>query len=168
MSIITKTGDEGMTSLVGGHRVLKCDDRVEAYGTVDELSAFIGVLYDMLTDAEPEIKDLLMEIQKNLLTIEAVLACPDKGLVLGLDAGTLTLIETTSQELEGALPPFRSFILPGGNLVASYCHVCRTVCRRAERLAVKVGTTGVELMYLNRLSDLFFLLARKYSFDNMR
>ena len=76
MSITTKKGDEGMTSLIGGQRVWKCNDRVEAYGTVDELSAFIGVLYDTLLDAESETKGILMQIQKHLLTLEAVLACP--------------------------------------------------------------------------------------------
>lgn len=150
-----------MTSLIGGQRVQKCDDRVEAYGTVDELSAFIGVLHDALPDSEEETKALLMEIQKHLLTIEAVLACPTEGQFPGLNPSAVEMIESQVKGLEDTLPPFRAFILPGGNLASSYCHVCRTICRRAERQAVKIGAKGVELQYLNRLSDYFFLLARK-------
>ncbi len=160
MSISTKKGDEGMTSLIGGQRVKKCDDRVEAYGTVDELSAFTGVLHDALPDSEEETKALLMEVQKHLLTIEAVLACPTEGQFPGLKPDAVEMIESQVNGLEETLPPFRSFILPGGNLASSYSHVCRTICRRAERQAVKIGAKGVELQYLNRLSDYFFLLAR--------
>lgn len=163
MSIITKTGDEGMTSLIGGGRVLKCDERVEAYGTVDELSAFIGVLYDTLCEAETGTKALLMEIQQQLLIVEAVFACPDEGCISGLKPDALALLENQARELEKSLPPFNAFVIPGGNLAASYCHVCRTICRRAERMAVKIGAKGLELKYLNRLSDFFFLLARVYS-----
>jgi cob(I)alamin adenosyltransferase len=163
MSVTTKKGDGGMTSLIGGRRVLKCDDRVEAYGTVDELSAFIGVLHDILPEDEGGQKAFLMEIQKSLLTVEAILACPEEGRMPHLDASALAAVEERAVALEKALPPFRTFILPGGNLAASYCHVCRTVCRRAERMAVKLGAQGVELQYLNRLSDYFFLLARTFS-----
>ena len=161
MSITTKRGDEGMTSLVGGKRVLKSDDRVEAYGTVDELSAFIGVLHDMLEIEE--IKVFLMEVQKKLLTVEAVLACEEEGRVARLDPSAVLAIADKIDAMENELPPFRNFILPGGNLAASYSHVRRTVCRRADRAAVRIGLKGVELQYLNRLSDYFFLLARKLS-----
>lgn len=150
-----------MTSLIGGQRVKKCDDRVEAYGTVDELSAFIGVLHDVLPEEEGERKTFLMEIQKHLLTVEAVLACPTEGQFPGLKPDAVEMIERQVKALEDTLPPFRSFILSGGNLASSYSHVCRTICRRAERQAVKIGAKGVELQYLNRLSDYFFLLARK-------
>ena len=160
MSITTKTGDEGLTSLMGGQRVLKCDDRVEAYGTVDELSAFIGVLYDTLPESATETKELLMEVQKHLLTVEAVFACPGKKQFPGLKPEALELIEEVAKAMEASLPPFRSFVLPGSNLASSYSHVCRTVCRRAERQAVKIGAKGIELQYLNRLSDYFFILAR--------
>ena len=160
MSITTKRGDEGMTSLIGGQRVLKCDERVEAYGTVDELSAFIGVLHDTLPQAEADTKSLLMEMQKHLLTVEAVFACETEGVIPGMKTEAIELIEGKARELESILPPFKSFVLAGGNLAASYSHVCRTVCRRAERMAVKIGAKGVELQYLNRLSDYFFLLAR--------
>lgn len=150
-----------MTSLIGGKRVLKSDERVEAYGTVDELSAFIGVLHDVLEDEET--KAFLMEVQKRLLTVEAVLACEEEGKVTRLDPSAVLSVADSIGALESELPPFRSFVLPGGNLAASYSHVCRTVCRRAERAAVRIGTKGVELQFLNRLSDYFFLLARKLS-----
>ena len=163
MSISTKKGDEGMTSLIGGQRVKKCEDRVEAYGTVDELSAFVGVLHDLLPDSEERVKALLMEIQKHLLIIEAVFACPEEGVIPGLKLEAVELIESYEKELEAALPPFKTFVIPGGNLASSYSHVCRTICRRAERQAVKICAKGVELQYLNRLSDYFFLLARKLS-----
>ena len=153
-----------MTSLIGGQRVLKCDDRVEAYGTLDELSAFIGVLYDTLSDEDAETRLFLMEIQKFLMTVEAVEACTEDGMVFHLDESALLYVDERSLALEKELPPFRSFVIPGGNLSASYCHVCRTVCRRAERAAVKIGIDGVELCFLNRLSDYFFLLSRKLSF----
>ena len=161
MSISTKLGDDGLTSLIGGRRVLKCEDQVEAYGTVDELSAFVGVLYDTLPETEVDTRVLLMEIQKHFLTIEAVFACETEGMISGLTTESLALIENQVKELEAELPPFKSFVLAGGNLAASYCHVCRTICRRAERKVVKIGVKGIELQYLNRLSDYFFLLARK-------
>lgn len=152
-----------MTSLIGGQRVLKCDDRVEAYGTVDELSAFIAVLHDTIQDSEDNTKAFLMDIQKNLLTVEAIFACPEEGKIPRLNPSTIVAMADRIAALENELPPFRSFIMPGGNLAASYAHVCRTVCRRAERRAVKIGAKGVEIQYLNRLSDYFFLLARKLS-----
>lgn len=163
MSISTKKGDEGITSLIGGQRVKKCDDRVEAYGTVDELSAFIGVLHDVLPDSEEGTKALLIEMQEHLLTVEAVLACPEEGQFPGLKREAVELIESREKELEATLPPFKAFVIPGGDLASSYSHVCRTICRRAERQIVKIGARGVELQYLNRLSDFFFLLARKLS-----
>ena len=154
-----------MTSLFGGQRVKKCDDRVEAYGTVDELSAFIGVLHDVLPNSEERAKALLMDVQRHLLTIEAVFACPEEGSFPGLKQEAIELVESNEVELEAAMPPFKAFVIPGGNLASSYSHVCRTICRRAERQAVKIGAKGVELQYLNRLSDYFFLLARKLSLE---
>lgn len=114
MSITTKTGNEGMTSLIGGKRVLKCDDRVEAYGTVDELSSFIGVLHDVLS--EEETKAFLMEVQKNLLTVEAVLASEKEGSVMRLDLLAALAVEDRIGALENELPPLRSFVLPGGGI----------------------------------------------------
>ena len=162
MSITTKKGDKGETSLIGGQRVLKCDDRVEAYGSVDELSAFIGVLYDSLP-AEDKTKDFLMQIQRNLFTIEAVFACPGEPTFPRLSERALTELETEIKAIENELPPLREWVIPGGNMPASHCHVCRSVCRRAERQAVRIGADGVDLAYLNRLSDYFFELARRLS-----
>ena len=163
MTVVTKTGDQGMTSLIGGKRVPKNDSRVEAYGTVDELSAFIGVLHDVLPEAEIEVRSFLMVIQKHLLTVEAVLACPEEDKVAGLETSAIKMVEDWITDLEKQLPPLSSFVLPGGNLAASYCHVCRTICRRAERCVVGIGKVSYEMVYLNRLSDFFFELARSLS-----
>lgn len=162
MSVTTKKGDKGETSLIGGQRVLKCDDRVEAYGSVDELSAFIGVLYDSLP-GEDKTRTFLMQIQRNLFTMEAVFAFPGEPTFPRLAERALTELETEIKAIESELPPLREWVIPGGNMAASNCHVCRTVCRRAERQAVKIGADGIELAYLNRLSDYFFELARLLS-----
>jgi len=159
MSVTTKKGDKGETSLIGGKRVLKCDDRVEAYGSVDELSAFIGVLYDSLS-TEDETRGFLMQIQRNLFTIEAVFACPGEPSFPRLAERALNELEAEIKTIEDELPQLREWVIPGGNMAASNCHVCRTICRRSERQAVKIGADGLELAYLNRLSDYFFVLAR--------
>ena len=133
----TRTGDEGKTSLIGGLRVAKYDDRVEAYGTVDELSAFIGVLQDQ--DGVAAEQKAVFETVQNKLDV-----------------------------MNEQLPELRSFVIPGGNLKASHAHVCRTVCRRAERqgwrLAAQHPVDSLDLKYLNRLSDYFFVLARFFTF----
>ena len=154
MSIYTRKGDHGSTSLATGERVPKCDDRVEAYGTLDELSAFIGVLQDSGTWTDDQ-QALFHEIQVNLLTIE--------GNIAGYEGATLP--EDATSHLEQVIdaldnPPLKRFVIPGGNLTASYCHVCRTVCRRAERQAVKIAASEENLKYVNRLSDYFFELGR--------
>lgn len=158
MSIYTKTGDKGETSLIGGDRVKKCDDRVEAYGTLDELSAFIGVLYDQCAGVE-NLQNTLIHIQRNLFTIEAVLACSEKRSVVGLREEEIIVLENQINELESKLSLPYKWVIPGGNIASSYCHVCRTVCRRAERKIVKIGVYSLELAYINRLSDYFFVLA---------
>ena len=160
MAVYTKKGDRGDTSLIGGERVRKCDARVEAYGTLDELSAFVGVLHDQCAD-NAELQAKLMHIQRNLFTVEAVLACSESHTVEGLKKEEVKGLELAIDAIEKLLPPLRSWVIPGGDLAASYCHVCRTICRRAERRAVEIGATGTELQYLNRLSDYFFVLARK-------
>ena len=159
MSIYTKAGDLGETSLIGGVRVKKCDERVDAYGTLDELSAFIGVLHDMVSDTK-KYQDNLMQIQRHLFIIEAVLACPQGKTIEGLKEDDINWLETRIDEIEKQLPPLHSWLIPGGSITSSYSHVCRTVCRRAERLVVKVGAIGNELKYLNRLSDYFFVFSR--------
>ena len=167
----TRTGDEGKTSLIGGLRVAKYDDRVEAYGTVDELSAFIGVLCDQdgVTD---ELKAVLDVVQNKLFTIESHFALDEnsevKKMIPVLSLDDVAVLEHEIDEMNAILPELKSFVIPGGNLKASYAHVCRTVCRRAERqgwrLAAQHPIDPVDLKYLNRLSDYFFVLARFFAY----
>ncbi|MEE9431619.1 MAG: cob(I)yrinic acid a,c-diamide adenosyltransferase [Melioribacteraceae bacterium] len=172
MKIYTKTGDEGKTSLFGGQRVLKDDLRIEAYGTTDELNALLGVvLSEPLTD---EITELLIQIQNDLFIVGAELATPletrkGKSIIPELSKESIELLENNIDKTEEKLPALKSFILPSGTKSASLLHFARTVCRRAERNVVKLSKE-VELnenvvMYLNRLSDLLFVLAR---YENIR
>ncbi|MBO4328475.1 MAG: cob(I)yrinic acid a,c-diamide adenosyltransferase [Bacteroidales bacterium] len=167
----TKTGDKGTTSLIGGKRVPKYDDRVEAYGTVDELSAVIGVLND-LDGVSEEIRATLGVIQNKLFTLESHFAL-DKAsevskMIPALDDEDVTFLERHIDAMNEELPELRAFVIPGGNLKASVSHVCRTVCRRAERqgwrLASQQEVDDLDLRYLNRLSDYFFVLARYFDF----
>ncbi len=163
--IYTKTGDKGETALFGGRRVPKSDLRVDAYGTVDELNSFIGLLRDSIQ--EPHVRDLLALTQHRLFTLGAHLASdpakhPPTPDLLPED---IELLEKEMDTMDGHLPALKHFILPGGHTSVSYCHVCRTVCRRAERLSVALLQSGepvdeLALQYLNRLSDYFFILAR--------
>ena len=167
----TRTGDEGKTSLIGGLRVAKFDDRVEAYGTVDELSAFIGVLNDQegVTEA---MKSVLGVIQNKLFTLESHFALDEnsevKKMIPVLTVDDVTYLEHEIDVMNAQLPELKSFVIPGGNLKASYAHVCRTVCRRAERqgwrLAAQHPIDSIDLKYLNRLSDYFFVLSRFFGF----
>ena len=167
----TKTGDEGKTSLIGGLRVAKYDDRVEAYGTVDELSAFIGVLHDQ-EGVTAEERAVLDTIQNKLFTIESHFALDEnsevKKMIPVLIADDVAYLEHEIDLMNEQLPELRSFVIPGGNLKGSYAHVCRTVCRRAERqgwrLAAQHPIDMLDLKYLNRLSDYFFVLARYFGF----
>ena len=167
----TKTGDEGKTSLIGGLRVPKYDDRVEAYGTVDELSAFIGVLYDQAGVTEAQ-KAVLDTIQNKLFTLESHFALDEdsevKKMIPVLTVEDVAFVEHEIDVMNAQLPELKSFVIPGGNLKASYAHVCRTVCRRAERqgwrLAAQHPIDSLDLKYLNRLSDYFFVLARFFGF----
>lgn len=168
--IYTKTGDHGETALFGGKRVPKSHLRVDAYGTVDELNSFIGLLRDATQDRH--VQSLLETVQHRLFTVGAHLASdPAKKLpkpdLLPTD---ISLLEADIDAMDKLLPPLRHFILPGGHTTVSTCHICRTVCRRAERLVVALDQSGepVEetvLQYLNRLSDWFFMLARKLAHD---
>ena len=167
----TRTGDEGKTSLIGGLRVAKYDDRVEAYGTVDELSAFIGVLNDQegITEA---MQTVFGTIQNKLFTIESHFALDEnsevKKMIPVLTLEDVVYLEHEIDVMNAQLPELKSFVIPGGNLKASYAHVCRTVCRRAERqgwrLAAQHPIDSLDLKYLNRLSDYFFVLARFFGF----
>ncbi len=168
--IYTKTGDKGFTSLIGGDRVPKYDDRIEAYGTVDELNSWIGLICDQ--DIKKPVKTILLEIQNNLFTLESQLAKGPGSDKMKLPRITIRVIEKLEHEIdemEKNLAQLSSFILPGGHPVVSYCHLARTVCRRAERLTIKTAENfHVDLLnikYLNRLSDYLFVLSRKLSKD---
>lgn len=167
----TRTGDEGKTSLIGGLRVAKFDDRVEAYGSVDELSAFVGVLYDQ-EGVSVDMKTVLNNIQNKLFTIESHFALDEnsevKKMMPVLTVEDVAFLEHEIDVMNEQLPELKSFVIPGGNLKASYAHVCRTICRRAERqgwrLAAEHPIDTLNLKYLNRLSDYFFVLARFFAF----
>lgn len=166
MKIYTKTGDEGKTSLLGGTRVLKSHDRIESYGTVDELNSYIGLVRDQ--EVNNKRKNFLKEIQDRLFTIGASLASdPEKSKVKipDLHLSDIELLEKEMDSMDTELPEMRNFILPGGHTAVSYCHVARCVCRRAERLAIRLSqeeyVNELVIIYLNRLSDYLFVLSRK-------
>ena len=170
--IYTKTGDKGSTSLIGGTKVPKSHLRIEAYGTVDELNSYIGLCRDLLEDANG--KKLLQEIQDRLFTIGSSLACdPEKELKMkipDLHEEDVVLLETEIDKMNEAIPPMKSFILPGGHPTVSHLHIARCICRRAERCCVRLEMEKVEveqvvIKYLNRLSDYLFILARFTSFQ---
>ena len=170
--IYTKTGDKGETSLIGGTRVPKYHDRIEAYGTLDELNSFIGYLRDQLTDTH--IRKVLFSVQENLFTAESLLATdPEKEITQSLPQLSEMHVLMLEQEIDAMnlhLPALSSFILPGGHPLVSICHVCRTVCRRGERIIIKLAAeTSVDeilIKYINRLSDYLFVLARELAFTN--
>lgn len=167
MKIYTRTGDKGQTALIGGTRVPKYHERIEAYGTVDELNSFVGLIRDHEQIDEAS-KKILIEIQDRLFTIESHLAEDNNAIVAKpmppLHQSDIDLLEAEIDRMNEELPPLASFILPGGHMLVSHCHVARTVCRRAERICVKLAETvpvqEADLRYLNRLSDYFFELAR--------
>ena len=167
LKIYTKTGDLGKTSLIGGTKVPKSHLRIETYGTVDELNSTIGLLGDYLSDGNS--KTMLREIQDRLFTIGSSLACdPEKAPNLkipDLKDTDITLLERQIDFMQEALPPMKSFILPGGHITVSTAHITRCVCRRAERLCVNMQehdlfVEPLVIKYLNRLSDYLFVLAR--------
>lgn len=161
MKIYTKTGDHGETSLHGGERVPKDDLRIEAYGTVDELNSLLGVCRSMNQSAD--VDTILEEIQSDLFTLGADLATP-AGTVRRILEEDAVRLEKHIDMIELRLQPLAAFILPGGNRSAALLHFARTVCRRAERLTVRLTRTeklgSAPTVYLNRLSDLLFMLAR--------
>lgn len=167
MKIYTKTGDKGTTSLVGGTRVPKTHIRLEAYGTVDELNANLGLLITYLSDEED--RTLVRHIQDRLFAVGSNLATDlektDLKYASVIHPEEIERIEQEIDRLDKLLPPLRAFILPGGSRGACVCHVCRTVCRRAERrilsLAEQCEVTPDLLAYVNRLSDYLFVLSRK-------
>ncbi len=168
MKIYTKTGDKGLTSLIGGTRVPKYDLRIESYGTVDELNSYIGMIRDQ--DISTHHKDVLKEIQDRLFTIGAALASdPEKSKmkIPDLHQSDIELLENKMDEMNELLPELKHFILPGGDQIVSFCHISRCVCRRAERISVHLSEESYVnekvIIYLNRLSDFLFVLARKLS-----
>ena len=168
MKVYTKTGDKGTTSLIGGERVPKCDCRVEAYGTVDELTAFTALLADKLQndDNYKAETDMLRRIESQLMTVAALLAVGEggEGKVAKLNDEAIAALEQAIDAMQDALPQITKFTIPGGDERVSLSHVCRTICRRAERQALRAQEScKVEeqvIMYLNRLSDYFYLLGR--------
>ncbi len=166
--IYTKTGDKGTTGLIGGTKVPKSHLRIEAYGTVDELNSFIGLLTDHLNAAGTS-TPLLSEIQDRLFTIGSSLACdPEKETKMSIPDLREQDVETLEQNIDsmdGQLPPMKAFILPGGHVAVSTAHIVRCVCRRAERSCVRMQeeqlfVEPLVIRYLNRLSDYFFILGR--------
>jgi cob(I)alamin adenosyltransferase len=165
--IYTKTGDKGTTSLIGGTKVPKSHLRIEAYGTVDELSSWVGLCKDLLTT--PQDQATLQEVQDRLFTMNASLACdPVKEPRLripDLQEKDVTLLEKEIDRMNEVIPPMKSFIVTGGHPVVSQIHIARCVCRRAERCCVRLEMENQEveaiiLVYLNRLSDYLFVLGR--------
>lgn len=165
--IYTRSGDKGTTALIGGERVAKNDPRVEAYGCVDELGAHIALLSDYATEVGlHEMVELLDQVAVRLMTMEAELALSEKfeGTIGRIESGDVEALERSIDHYSATLPPFAGFTIPGGHRVISQCHICRTVCRRAERrilTAHEQHTVGEPLLrYINRLSDLLYTLSR--------
>ena len=177
MKIYTKTGDEGKTSLFGGTRVKKSNLRIDAYGTVDELNSFLGLIRDQLEDKN--VIDDLIRIQSKLFTLGAMLATPvdkeklkngtDRLKIEKIEESEIQFLEKGIDSMNESLEPMTHFILPGGHTVVSFCHIARCVCRRAERITVeladKEAISSHIIIYLNRLSDYLFVLARKLTKD---
>ncbi|MCS7310227.1 MAG: cob(I)yrinic acid a,c-diamide adenosyltransferase [Armatimonadota bacterium] len=165
MRIYTKTGDDGTTGLLGGQRVSKDSPRVEAYGSVDELNAHLGLAIAQMPSHE-RFRQMLQQVQNDLFVIGAELAVPvgKKPVIAPLSEGHVLAVERYIDEIEEQLQPLRHFILPGGTAAAATLHVARTVCRRAERRVVSLfhvepGNPHI-ITYLNRLGDLLFVMAR--------
>ena len=174
--VYTRTGDKGMTDLVGGVRISKTDPRLEAYGTTDELSSHLGLLAAMMANDEhplEEERQMLVRCQNNLFIIGSYLAVDQSQTPLydfaRLPDGETTLLEERIDQLMATLPEKQGFVLPGGTVSAAQCHVCRTVCRRAERrileLAQHAHVDDYIPQYVNRLSDYLFVLAKIINFN---
>ena len=169
--VYTRTGDKGMTSLVGGVRIKKSDIRLEAYGTVGELSAHLGLLASMMQEGDD--RDFIIRIQNNLFNVCSHLATDQSQTPLypsaHLQEGEIELLEQSIDRMMAELPEAQGFILPGGCQTAAQAHVCRTVCRRAERriaALAETATIGPDIVqYVNRLSDFLFVLAKIINFN---
>ncbi len=168
--IYTKTGDKGQTSLIGGTRLPKHHIRIEAYGTVDELNSFIGLIRDQ--PVEEHSKNTLIEIQDRLFTLGSLLAADpvkNKMTLPQVHESDIVLLEKEIDNMNETLPEMKQFVLPGGHNTVSYCHVARCVCRRAERAVLRLAENekvdDIIYKYLNRLSDYLFVLSRKFTHD---
>lgn len=178
MKIYTKTGDTGKTSLFGGTRVPKYHLRIEAYGTIDELNSYIGLIRDQKID--PHSTEILLKIQNELFTLGSMLATPPEKEILKsgkerlninkVSEESVALLENEIDLMNESLTAMSHFILPGGHSTVSFCHISRCICRRAERITAQLNDESSInpkiLVYLNRLSDYLFVLARKLTFDN--
>ena len=169
MRIYTRVGDKGTTSLLGGTKVAKNDFRIEAYGTIDELISWLGLIHTQSIDHHDKI--VLFKIQELLMTVSSHLA-DEKGALKNLsmpDDHDIEWIENEIDRMQKLVPPLKSFIIPGGHPTIAYCHLARTVCRRAERRLVpvieKLSDIGISMKLLNRLSDYLYMLCRKISLD---
>ncbi len=170
MKVYTKKGDQGTTGLIGGTRILKSSLRIEAYGTVDELNAHIGLLRDLA--GQEELENQLLEIQDRLFTLGSHLAADPVKSKMKLPDITVEDVENLEKwmdKMDEELEPMRFFVLPGGHPTVSYSHIARCVCRRAERIVVDLNQSEpvdpVIMKYLNRLSDYIFVLGRKLTKD---
>lgn len=169
MKIYTKTGDKGMTSLIGGTRVAKNSVRLEAYGTVDELNSYLGMLRSYAIDGQ--IKSELIAIQSKLFDIGGNLATDPANQQVKLEVkdADIEMLEKAIDRMDAEVPPMKYFVLPGGDQVVAFCHIARTVCRRAERrildLAGEAAVDELLISYINRLSDYLFMLSRKTAFE---
>lgn len=178
MKIYTKTGDDGSTGLYGGTRVPKFNIRIEAYGTVDELNSHVGLIKDQINN--DMISNELLKIQNDLFTLGAMMATPKEKEILKsgkerlnipkIDKVAIEVLEKVIDKMNETIPPMNHFVLPGGSVLVSNCHIARCVCRRAERISVALSKQesidSVILTYLNRLSDYLFVLARKLTYDD--
>tara|TARA_R110002049_G_scaffold3795_5_gene27675 strand:+ start:154517 stop:155131 length:615 start_codon:yes stop_codon:yes gene_type:complete len=177
MKIYTKTGDAGITALFGGTRVPKHHIRIESYGTVDELNSHLGLIRDQNIDQH--YKEVITHIQDRLFTVGAIMATdPEKAILKNgkerlnipkISSENIARLEQEMDAMNETLPPMTHFVLPGGHQTVSFCHIARCVCRRAERLAAALNDLEPfepnALIFLNRLSDYLFVLARKLTFD---
>lgn len=171
MKIYTKTGDQGMTSLIGGRRVPKNSARLESYGTIDELNSFLGMIRSYPIDSA--VASELVEIQSRLFDVGGNLATDPEAehvkMPLGVTEADIAMLERGIDRMDAELPPMKYFVLPGGNAAVSACHIARTVCRRAERRILDLATENTVdeavLKYVNRLSDYLFVLGRKIAQD---
>jgi cob(I)alamin adenosyltransferase len=171
MKIYTKSGDKGKTSLIGGKRVSKDDIQIDAYGTIDELNSNLGLLRDYCSKESD--KSFILNIQKNLFIIGSLLAVDyskkSNEERIDFSQNKIILIENKIDEIDLSLPKMTNFIIPGGHVTVSTCHISRSICRRAERKCIKFAKqfelNNDILIYLNRLSDYLFVLSRKISLD---